>query len=95
MIWLHGICAYAASRRDWGLLEEAAHTMCIWDGAWDQWSAQDKITPWLRTLKEEPASVIAAVLRDHPDSAQHFSHIADDRTADPRIRQALRTSTAG
>ncbi|MEU5099772.1 hypothetical protein [Streptomyces sp. NPDC020996] len=37
----------------------------------------------------------AAVLRDHPDSAQHFSHIADNRTADPRIRQALRTSTAG
>ncbi|MEU6011441.1 hypothetical protein [Streptomyces sp. NPDC047453] len=68
--------------------------MRTWDGAWDQWSAQDKITPWLRTLADEAASVIAAVLRDHPESAQHFSHIADDRTADPRIRQALRTSAA-
>ncbi|WP_446458722.1 AbiJ-related protein [Streptomyces rochei] len=95
VIWLQGICAYAASRCDWDLLEEAAQTMCIWDGAWDQWYAQDKITPWLRTVKSEAASVVAAVLRDHPDSAQHFSHIADDRTADPRIRQALRTSTAG
>ncbi|AQW56252.1 hydantoinase/oxoprolinase N-terminal domain-containing protein [Streptomyces violaceusniger] len=36
----------------------------------------------------------ASVLRDHPESAQHFSHVADDRTADPRIRQAVRTSTA-
>ncbi|WP_411139313.1 protein kinase domain-containing protein [Streptomyces sp. C10] len=94
VIWLHGICSYAAGHHDWDLLEEAAHTMCTWDGAWDQWSAQDKMTPWLRTLKEEAASVIAAVLRDHPDSAQHFSHVADDRTVDPRIRQALRTSTA-
>lgn len=93
--WLHGICSYAADHHDWDLLEEAAHTMCTWDGAWDQWNAQDKIGPWLRALTSEAASVIAAVLRDHPDSAQHFSHIADDRTADPRIRQALRTSTAG
>ncbi|WP_051848725.1 protein kinase domain-containing protein [Streptomyces sp. NRRL WC-3725] len=94
VIWLHGICSYAADHRDWDLLEEAAHTMCTWDGAWDQWNAQDKITPWLRALTSEAASVIAAVLRDHPESAQHFSHVADDRTADPRIRQALRTSTA-
>ncbi|MFD8368415.1 serine/threonine protein kinase [Streptomyces hygroscopicus] len=94
VIWLQGICAYAAGHRDWDLLEEAAHTMCIWDGAWDQWSAQDKITPWLRTVKSEAASVMASVLRDHPESAQHFSHVADDRTADPRIRQAVRTSTA-
>ena len=94
VIWLHGICAYAASQSDWDLLEEAAHTMCTWDSAWDQWSAQDKISPWLRTLKDQAATVIAAVLRDHPDSAQHFTHVADDRTADPRIRQALRTSPA-
>ncbi|MFF0383005.1 protein kinase [Streptomyces sp. NPDC004286] len=94
VIWLHGICAYAADHRDWDLLEEAAHTMCTWDAAWDQWSAQDEISPWLRALTSEAASVIAAVLRDHPDSAQHFSHIADDRTADTRIRQALRPSTA-
>ncbi|MFJ7105687.1 AbiJ-related protein [Streptomyces albogriseolus] len=94
VIWLHGICAHAASHRDWDLLEEAAHTMCTWDGAWDQWNAQDKIGPWLRALKSEAASVVAAVLRDHPESAQHFSHIGDDRTADPRIRQAVRTSAA-
>ncbi|QOV33098.1 protein kinase [Streptomyces ferrugineus] len=92
VIWLQGICAHAAAHRDWDVLEEAARTMCTWDGAWDQWNAQDKITPWLRTLTDEAASVIAAVLRDHPESAQHFSHIADDRTAAPRIRQAVRTS---
>lgn len=94
VIWLHGICSYAADHADWDLLEEAAHTMCTWDGAWDQWSAQDKVSPWLRALTSEAASVVAAVLRDHPDSAQHFSHIADDRTADTHIRQALRPSTA-
>lgn len=88
------MCAHAASQSDWDLLEEAAHTMCTWDGAWDQWNARDKIIPWLRTVKSEAASVMAAVLREHPESAQHFSHIADDRTAAPRIRQAVRTSAA-
>ncbi|MGW3990920.1 AbiJ-related protein [Streptomyces sp. NPDC004830] len=94
VIWLHGICSYAADHADWDLLEEAAHTMCTWDGAWDQWSAQHQISPWLRALTKEAASVIADVLRDHPDSAQHFSHIADDRTVDIRIRRALRPGTA-
>ncbi|UXX97444.1 protein kinase [Streptomyces sp. AD2-2] len=93
VIWLQGICAHAAQYRDWDLLEEAAHTMCTWDSAWNQWTAQNKIGPWLRTLADEAAAVIAGVLRDHPESAQHFSHIADIRTADARIRQAVRTST--
>ncbi|MGW1365004.1 AbiJ-related protein [Streptomyces chartreusis] len=94
VIWLQGICAYAASQHDWDLLEEAAHTMCTWDGAWDQWNAQDRISAWLRSLTDEAASVMAAVLREHPESAQHFSHVAEDRTADARIRQAVRTSAA-
>ncbi|MCX4430197.1 serine/threonine-protein kinase [Streptomyces mirabilis] len=94
VVWLQGICAYAAGHCDWDLLEEAAHTMCTWDGAWDQWSAQDKIVSWLRDLKSEAASVMAAVLREHPESAQHFSHVADDRTADPGIRQAVRITAA-
>ncbi|MFD5482157.1 AbiJ-related protein [Streptomyces hawaiiensis] len=92
--WLHGICAYATSQSDWDLLEEAAHTMCTWDGAWDQWNAQDRIRPWLLSLKGDAAAVMASVLRDHAESAQHFSSVADDRTADPRIRQAVRESAA-
>ncbi|MET7717240.1 hypothetical protein [Streptomyces sp. NPDC005407] len=52
--WLHGIAAHAASRRQWDVLEEATQTMCTWDGAWDQWRAQDKIRPWLESLKGKP-----------------------------------------
>ncbi|MGV9341243.1 AbiJ-related protein [Streptomyces sp. NPDC003688] len=88
--WLHGICAYAAGQPDWDLLEEAAHAMCTWD----QWNAQDRIRPWLVSLKSDAAAVMAAVLRDHAESAQHFSSVADDRTADSRIRQAVRESPA-
>ncbi|MBB1258320.1 protein kinase domain-containing protein [Streptomyces alkaliterrae] len=92
VIWLQAICAYAASQSDWDLLEEAAHAMCTWDGAWDQWSAQDKVVPWLASLGGDAASVVASVLRDHAESAQHFSVLIEDRNADPRIRQAIRTS---
>ncbi|MFE6946441.1 protein kinase domain-containing protein [Streptomyces chartreusis] len=62
--------------------------------AWDQGNARAKITPWLRSLTDEAASVMAAVLREHPESAQHVSHLADNRTADAHIRQAVRTSAA-
>ncbi|WP_328443339.1 serine/threonine protein kinase [Streptomyces sp. NBC_00386] len=92
--WLQGVCAHAAHRSDWDLLEEAALTMCIWDGAWDQWDARDRIRPWLVSLTGDAAAVMASVLRDHPESAQHFSNLADDRTADPRIRASVRSSTA-
>jgi hypothetical protein len=92
VIWLHGIAAHAAAHRHWDLLEEAAQAMCTWDAAWDQWSAQNRVGPWLRTLKGDAAAVMAAVLRDHPDSAAHFSSLAQDRTADDRLRHAVTRS---
>ncbi|MFC9669860.1 hypothetical protein [Streptomyces sp. NPDC056949] len=92
--WLHGICTYAAGQSEWDLLEEAANVMCSWDAARDQWSAHDRIGPWLRSLNGDAAAVMASALRDHAESAQHFSDVADDRNADPRIRQAVRASAA-
>lgn len=89
-IWLHGIAAHAAAERQWDLLEEAMQAMCTWDGSWDQWNARDRISPWLSSLKGDAAATAAAVLRDYPDSAGHFDHLAEDRTCDPRIRQAVR-----
>lgn len=89
-IWLHGIAAHAAAERQWDLLEEAMQAMCTWDGSWDQWNARDRISPWLSSLKGDAAATAAAVLRDYPDSAGHFGHLAEDRTCDPRIRQAVR-----
>ncbi|MDX2595292.1 serine/threonine-protein kinase [Streptomyces sp. WI03-4A] len=89
-IWLYEIAAHAASVQQWDLLEEAMQAMCTWDGAWDQWNAQGKIGPWLASLKGDAAATVGAVLRDYPSSASHFSHLADDRTSDPHIRQAVR-----
>ncbi|MFJ3099134.1 AbiJ-related protein [Streptomyces hydrogenans] len=89
-IWLQGIAAYAAAKRQWDLLEEAMQGMCTWDGAWDQWSARDRITPWLASLTGEAAASAAGILRDHPDSARHFSNLADDQTTDLRIRHTVR-----
>ncbi|MGW1249544.1 AbiJ-related protein [Streptomyces sp. NPDC002535] len=88
--WLWQIAAQAATRQHWDLLEEATQTMCTWDGAWDQWNAQDKIHPWLAGLQGDAAAAVAGILGQHPDSASHFSHLAEDRTADPRIRQAVK-----
>lgn len=90
VVWLQSIAAHAATERQWDLLEEAMQALCTWDGFWDRWDARDTISPWLRSLKNEAASVAAAALRDHPDSAEHFSHFANDRTVDPQIRQAVR-----
>ncbi|MBT2398443.1 phosphotransferase [Streptomyces sp. ISL-100] len=94
-IWLHDIAAHAAAKREWDLLEEAMQAMCTWDGSWDQWNARDKISPWLGSLRGDAAATAAAVLRGHLDSAAHFSHLAEDRTCDPRIRQAVRQEGDG
>lgn len=88
-VWLKSVAGHAAVEQQWDLMEEAMEAMCTWDGVWDRWDARDAISPWLRSLKDDAASVAAAVLHDHPDSAEHFSHFADDRTVDPRIRRAV------
>ncbi|MFD3976334.1 serine/threonine-protein kinase [Streptomyces cyaneofuscatus] len=88
-VWLQSVADHAAREQQWDLMEEAMQAMCTWDGAWDQWDARDVIGPWLRSLKDDAASVAAAVLHDHSESAEHFSHFADDRTVDPRIRRAV------
>ncbi|MFE6907828.1 AbiJ-related protein [Streptomyces erythrochromogenes] len=90
VVWLHTIANFAAAKDDWDLLDEAARTMCIWDAAWDQWNAQDRIAPWLRSLSGQAAQLVAAILRDHHDSARHFSGLAQDGTVDLWIRQAIR-----
>ncbi|MFD8898076.1 AbiJ-related protein [Streptomyces ardesiacus] len=92
VIWLHAVANFAAAKDDWDLLDEAARTMCIWDAAWDQWNAQDRIAPWLRSLSGQAAQLVAAVLRNHPRSARHFSGLAQDRTVDLWIRQAIRVA---
>ncbi|MCQ1578752.1 protein kinase domain-containing protein [Streptomyces parvus] len=91
-IWLHTIANFAAAKDDWDLLEEAARTMCTWDATWDQWSAQDRIAPWLRSLSGQAAQLLAAVLRDHPRSARHFSGLAQDGTVDLGIRTAIQAA---
>nr|WP_078507594.1 serine/threonine-protein kinase [Streptomyces sp. SID8356] len=92
VMWLCEIASYAAKRRHWDILEDAADAMCIWDAAWDQWSAQKKVRSWLESLSGESAVAVASVLRQHGDSASHFSELAGSRSADARIRQAVRTS---
>ncbi|MGA5065284.1 protein kinase domain-containing protein [Streptomyces exfoliatus] len=90
--WLHTIANFAAAKEDWDVLDESTRTMCTWDAAWDQWSAQDRIAPWLRSLSGQAAQLVAAVLRDHPRSARHFSGLAQDRMVDLRIREAIRAA---
>ncbi|WP_106960773.1 protein kinase domain-containing protein [Streptomyces sp. 351MFTsu5.1] len=91
-MWLHTIANFAAAKDDWDLLDESTRTMCTWDAAWDQWNAQDRIAPWLRSLSGQAAQLVAAVLRDHPRSARHFSGLAQDGTVDLRIREAIRVA---
>ncbi|MFE6197295.1 protein kinase [Streptomyces sp. NPDC057838] len=90
--WLLTVAIFAEAKGDWDLLDEAARTMCIWDAAWDQWNAQDRIAPWLRSLSGQAAQLVAAVLRDHPRSSRHFSGLAEDRIVDLRIREAIRVA---
>ncbi|MGQ7750869.1 protein kinase domain-containing protein [Streptomyces sp. WC2508] len=91
--WLHGVAANAARRNEWDLLDEAIRAMCQWDGTWDQWSPQDAIRSWLRTLRGDVANIVAPALRDHPGSARHFAMLVDDRTVNHSIRQAIRAAT--
>ncbi|WP_329470899.1 serine/threonine protein kinase [Streptomyces sp. NBC_01723] len=91
--WLCDVASYAANRHHWDVLEDAVDAMCIWDAAWDQWSAQKRVRSWLESLSGEAAAAVASVLRQHEESAHHFSGLAGSRGADLRIRQAVRSES--
>ncbi|WP_436792066.1 protein kinase domain-containing protein [Yinghuangia sp. YIM S10712] len=92
VMWLHRISAAAVQREAWDLLDEAVRCMFTWDGAWDQWRAQDQVIPWLRTLSGNAASIVAAALHDHPSAASHFGQLAQDGDVDSGIRHQIQTA---
>jgi hypothetical protein len=92
VIWLGRVAARAGEREAWDLLDEAVRCMLAWDGAWDQWNAQDQITLWLRKLSGDAAQIVAAALQAHPSAARHFGRLAEDVRVDSRIRRQIQNA---
>jgi hypothetical protein len=89
VIWLGRVAARAGEREAWDLVDEAVRCMLAWDGAWDQWNAQDQITLWLRKLSGDAAQIVAAALQAHPSAARHFGRLAEDGRVDSGIRRHI------
>jgi hypothetical protein len=92
---LFRIAEEAAATGEVALLEDAVSALFAWDGAWNQWPPQGPVASWLASLREPEALIVAQALRAEPRSAEHFSEVADDSSADPRIRQAINTGLGG
>lgn len=92
--WLLGAASLAGREQQWLLLDAAADSMCVWDGAFDQWGPQNSIKGWLRSLDGQSAAVVAAVLRQRPHSARHFHELADERGVDVTLRGAIHAAVA-
>ncbi|MFJ8827695.1 protein kinase [Streptomyces sp. NPDC102467] len=93
ILWLQRVAAFAASTASWDLMDEAARAMCVWDGIWDQYRAQDVISVWLRTLHGESAVLMAAALESHPDSAVHFRPLLNQQTLHRQLATAIGKAT--
>ncbi|GAA2577045.1 hypothetical protein GCM10010304_17370 [Streptomyces roseoviolaceus] len=89
IMWLITIAKKAALEGELDLLEASCSGAFEWDALWDQWAPQDDISSWLSTLTGDCASSVAAILRQHPECAVHFSHLADNFRVDHRIRSAV------
>ncbi|MEU9779629.1 hypothetical protein AB0H92_01325 [Streptomyces phaeochromogenes] len=95
ILWLFTVARRAASTAQLHLLEESCNGAFTWDALWDQWTPQDKIRPWLRTLTGDAAGSVAGALRDHPDCARHFSSLANELRVDHRIRSSVSPPSPG
>ncbi|AXE88617.1 serine/threonine-protein kinase [Streptomyces sp. Go-475] len=87
--WLLRVASLAGRERQWELLDAATDSMCAWDGAFDQWKPQDSIRRWLRSLDGQAATVVASVLRQHPNSACHFQELKNERGVEVTLRGAI------
>lgn len=95
ILWLFTVARHAASTAQLHLLEESCNGAFTWDALWDQWTPQDKIRPWLRTLTGDAAGSVAGALCDHPDCARHFSSLANELRVDHRIRSSVSPPSPG
>ncbi|MFI8793900.1 RNA-binding domain-containing protein [Streptomyces sp. NPDC055105] len=95
ILWLFTVARHAANAAQLDLLEECCNGAFTWDALWDQWTPQDEIRPWLRTLTGDAAGSVAGALRDHPDCARHFSSLANELRVDHRIRLAVSPPSPG
>jgi serine/threonine-protein kinase len=93
IVWgVLAIATAAADLEDIPLLEKAAESLFEWDGTWNQWPPQDDIRAWLRSLRGGPAGVVAEILENWPESAEHFEGVGSDSRADARIRAVIRSA---
>lgn len=81
MSWLFSVIIYAEQRHRWQLLDEAMRALCRWDAAFDRRSQRATMRDWLGTLSGQAAAVVAAVLRDQPDSAMLIRSLARGTSA--------------
>ncbi|MET8420668.1 dsDNA nuclease domain-containing protein [Streptomyces sp. NPDC005098] len=95
ILWLFTVARHAANAAQLDLLEECCNGAFTWDALWNQWTPQDEIRPWLRTLTGDAAGSVAGALRDHPDCARHFSSLANELRVDHRIRLAVSPPSPG
>lgn len=70
---------------------EAVRGMLVWNGAWYQWSGQDRPAVARDTVRGG-RDLVAAELRDHPGLALHFSGLTKDGSLDGG--HAVRTRAA-
>lgn len=102
MSWLLSVSFYAEQGHRWQLLDESMRAMCRWDAAYDRRSQQETMRIWLSTLSGQAAAIVAAILRDQPDSAKRFRVLSQEAGAHVRLRadiempedQSLRTPPA-
>ncbi|GHE89358.1 hypothetical protein GCM10018785_65660 [Streptomyces longispororuber] len=86
--WLFSVIFYATQTRNWQLLDEAMRAMCRWAAASDRQVPQTIIRHRLGMLSGKAAAIVAAVLRDQPDSDERF------RVVHTHGRSRLDTTTA-
>ncbi|MFD3997159.1 serine/threonine-protein kinase [Streptomyces sp. NPDC058583] len=91
--WLLNAARHAARERERELLAEAANGMCQWDGQFNEFDQQRAIRTWLGRLRGEAADVVAVALREHPDSAIHFTELLKQRGTAPAILSAVYAAT--
>lgn len=77
---------------DLDLVAEGLSAALAWDGRFDQWDAQRRISTLLRDLPEFLVGTAAAALGIHHLSAAHLADLIDDRRVHQSIRGRIRAA---
>lgn len=93
VFWLQRAAEAARLTGDPRLFEDVAEIFLTVDARLDRWKQRPRSLNWLQGLRSDDASIVARLIRDHPEVSAYYGDATSPTEMDPSIAAVLRAGS--